>query len=195
MYSGIRTLVVMAALVLATISSASAATINVQAVIDHDSELVLTDSGFYWRNLASGVARPGAHGASYELDGPTFVNGAAWNPTWNTVGTRTISTSSMLSIDLSEYLGWSLSSAYGGYFDSYSNSRFDLNRGIVSASSFNGFQTIRFQDYASGECIYSIDIRVADPAGPSAVPEPGTMMLLGSGLVGLVGLGRKKIRK
>jgi hypothetical protein len=33
------------------------------------------------------------------------------------------------------------------------------------------------------------------PTVPVAVPEPSTMLLLGSGLVGLVGFGRKKVRK
>ncbi len=40
------------------------------------------------------------------------------------------------------------------------------------------------------------NILVPDTAsGPAPVPEPGTMVLVGSGLIGLAGLGRKRFRK
>jgi hypothetical protein len=42
--------------------------------------------------------------------------------------------------------------------------------------------------------LHSASLTVDGEAG-TPVPEPGTMMLLGSGLVGLAGWGRKKLRK
>ena len=41
----------------------------------------------------------------------------------------------------------------------------------------------------------SIDYTNVDPPGATPTPEPGTMMLLGSGMVGLAVWGRKKTRK
>lgn len=56
----------------------------------------------------------------------------------------------------------------------------------------SGVSGFNWDDYLNG--VASADVVVAF-GSPTAVPEPATMLLLGSGLVGLAGFGRKKFFK
>ena len=58
----------------------------------------------------------------------------------------------------------------------------DIHTGLFESSDCGGSKEITSAYFADGEI-------------QTPVPEPGTMILLGSGLVGLAGWGRKKFRK
>ncbi len=66
------------------------------------------------------------------------------------------------------------------------NHEFRVYASILSDSLVDG--------YMGGFGSYNFDFQLADTT-TNPVPEPGTMLLLGSGLVGLVGYGRKRFKK
>jgi len=69
---------------------------------------------------------------------------------------------------------------------------FTLTGTGLNASQFTGF-VVHFCTASGSNCGPNTGFASNGPA--SVVPEPGTMTLLGSGLIGLAGLARRKFRK
>jgi hypothetical protein len=87
--------------------------------------------------------------------------------------------------------GWSIStfSFSQELLDALTNSSgFELELDVQNNSSSAWAAVI---DYAA----ITLDYEPGDPNPNYAVPEPGTILLLGAGLIGLIGVGRNKVVK
>ena len=115
-----------------------------------------------------------------------------WNPigidleTGNEYGSATIrqtDIASIISIQLSDTAIFDLNSSFGGFFAV----------GVHSTTSDNPQPGLYNTDYISfGEQGDGVQQLVLET---TPVPEPSTLILLGTGLLGLAGWGRKKFRK
>lgn len=120
-------------------------------------------------------------GATYNIDRLAF---------WNEESAGVSSLSVYISNDL-------FPSAFAGTFTPTDWPVADYSADIFSfGSSFSG-RYVRFDlvgGYQGSSFPFGAVGEVAFSTGSAPIPEPGTMMLLGSGLVGLAGWGRKKFR-
>ncbi len=184
------TAIILGILALNAVALGAPTVIQIQAVVDGQSELVISPTGIFWHHIDH--AKPGNYGENYDLAGPTYVDGAGWTPTWTKpVEQRVEDVSGVLAIDATGFSGFALSSQYGNYFDAYPElvggnwvtlgPLVDLNRGSMTLSSYNGLPSVLINDTQPGQNVYSFDLQI---------PEPATMGLLA--LSGLVVLRRRR---
>ncbi len=136
----------------------------------------------FFNEYGSAVGTP-APGQTWEIDEPGFVFGDIYNNFLAGVLDNSNGVPSIAPDDVSMALGWDFSLAAG----ETATVRFY----ITPVQPTSGFYLVQTDpDSPANLYFYSTFQR-----GGVTVPEPGTMLLLGFGLAGLIGLGRKKFKK
>lgn len=95
---------------------------------------------------------------------------------------------------IGQFNNFSNSTLLSDGFEHDNNPNFTYDLGYGSQEYFNGIWYDN--DFRNGNWAFHIlNVEEATATQVPAVPEPGTIMLLGGGLLGLLGFGRKKLKK
>ena len=153
------------------------------AVLFVDHEIDESVNTYYNENgSATGVA---AAGQSWEIDEPGFVFGDIFLNFMASTLDNTNDVPAGFEDDVSMALGWDFTLVAG------ETAMIDF---LLSTMAPNGFYLSHTDPDSAASIHFSSSLNITG-GGPDPIPEPTTLLLVGIGLVGLAGFGRKKFRK
>ena len=168
--------------IIVTITGAT--THNVDLFVDHKFD---QDINTFFNETGSKTGTPVA-GQSWEIDEPGFVDGDIFgnfqtSSLDNGIGTS-IWGNTTFPDDVSMTMGWDFSLLAG------ETATLSF---LLSQTPVGGFYLTHTDPDSNASIYFSSSLGIT--GGPVGVPEPTTILLVGTGLIGLIGFGRKKFRK
>ena len=153
---------------------------NFIAFFDHEIDEAINT---YFNEYGDAINTPATQ--SWEIDEPGYVSGDIYNNVLAGALDNTNSVPSGSEDDVSWAMGWDFTLA--------ADETATISLILSDRAPGSGFYLEQI-DPDSNETIYFSSSLVIQPTG-APVPEPSTMLLLGSGLIGILGYGRKKLSK
>jgi len=138
----------------------------------------------FFNEYGSANGAPSA-GQSWEIDEPGYAFGDIYDNFMAGFLDNSNAIAEPLFDDVSMALGWNFVLGAG--------EKAVITLSLSQVAPTGGFFLAQIDPDSEATIYLSGDLRVT--GGGTQVPEPGTILLLGCGLAGLVGLGRKKFRK
>jgi hypothetical protein len=124
--------------------------------------------------------------------GSTVSNGVSYtHGSWDSYFQASLSAGDYIA-SITQYNNFSVSNQLSDGFINDGNPDFTYDQGYGSQPKFNGVWTD--DDPRTGDWSFHV-LNVEQASATNPVPEPSTILLLGTGLLGLAGLGRKRLFK